>query len=117
MIRGGPLRGGLASAAPLLENPRFEVFPARGVEDAVAEWIPAGMTVTVTASPAKGLDATLDMTERLAELKAEEAGAWMAAYDQGRADAAEVFEGQIDDMANELAELKAEEAGPWEAGA
>ena len=66
MIRGGPFRGGLASAAPLLENPRFEVFPARGVEDAVAEWIPAGMTVTVTASPAKGLDATLDMTERLA---------------------------------------------------
>ena len=66
MIRGGPFRGGLASAAPLLENPRFEVFPARGVEDAVAEWIPAGMTVTVTASPAKGLDATLEMTELLA---------------------------------------------------
>jgi hypothetical protein len=42
---------------------------------------------------------------------------WMAAYDQGRADAAEVFEGQIDDMADQLAELKAEEAGAWEAGA
>jgi methylenetetrahydrofolate reductase (NADPH) len=66
VIRGGLFRGGLASAAPLLERPRFEVFPARGVEDAVTEWIPAGLTVTVTASPAKGLDATLDLTERLA---------------------------------------------------
>jgi methylenetetrahydrofolate reductase (NADPH) len=66
VIRGGPFRGGLASAAALLENPRYEVFPAKGVEDAVAEWIPAGLTVTVTASPAKGLDATLGLAERLA---------------------------------------------------
>ncbi len=66
MIRGGPFRSGLASAAPLLEHPRYEVFPADSVEDAVAQWIPAAMTVTVTASPAKGLDATLALTERLA---------------------------------------------------
>jgi methylenetetrahydrofolate reductase (NADPH) len=68
VIRGGLLGGGLASAAPLLENPRFEVFPSGAVADAVAEWVPAGMTVTVTASPAKGLDATLGLTERLAGL-------------------------------------------------
>src|ERR1019366_10497835 len=60
------LRGGLASVVPLLEHPRYEVFPASSVEDAVAEWVPAGLTVTVTASPAKGLDATLDLAERLA---------------------------------------------------
>jgi methylenetetrahydrofolate reductase (NADPH) len=60
------LRDGLAKMAPLLEHPRYEVFPARSVEDAVAEWVPAGMTVTVTASPSKGLDATLDLAERLA---------------------------------------------------
>src|SRR5499427_10645828 len=60
------LGGGLAAVAPLLRSPRFEVFPAGGVEDAVGEWLPAGRTVTVTASPAKGLDATLDLTERLA---------------------------------------------------
>jgi methylenetetrahydrofolate reductase (NADH) len=66
VIRGGLLRGGLAAAAPLLEHPRYEVFPAGNVEDAVAEWIPAGMTVTVTASPSKGLDATLGLAERLA---------------------------------------------------
>jgi methylenetetrahydrofolate reductase (NADPH) len=52
----------------LLESPRYEVFPSRGTEQAVADWVPAGMTVTVTASAAKGLDATLDMTERLAAL-------------------------------------------------
>jgi methylenetetrahydrofolate reductase (NADPH) len=49
-----------------LRNPRFEVLPARGTEEAVAEWVPAGMTVTVTASPVKGLDATIDLAERLA---------------------------------------------------
>ena len=66
-LRGSSLLGGgLASIAPLLRNTRFEVFPASGVEDAVAEWVPADQTVTVTASPAKGLDATLDLTERLA---------------------------------------------------
>jgi methylenetetrahydrofolate reductase (NADPH) len=66
MMRLGPLGGGLAKIAPLLENARYEVFPAGSVEEAVTEWVPAGMTVTVTASPTKGLDATLDLTERLA---------------------------------------------------
>ena len=65
MIWGGPFRGGLSSVAPLLEHPRYEVFPADSVADAVAQWVPPGMTVTVTASPAKGLDATLDLTEVL----------------------------------------------------
>jgi methylenetetrahydrofolate reductase (NADPH) len=49
----------------LLASPRYEVFPAKGVEQAVAEWVPAGGTVTVTASPLKGLDPTIDLTERL----------------------------------------------------
>jgi methylenetetrahydrofolate reductase (NADPH) len=50
----------------LLRSPRYEVLPAKGTEQAVAEWVPAGMTVTVTASPVKGLDATVELTERLA---------------------------------------------------
>jgi len=66
VIRGGPFRGGLASVAPLLEHPRYEVFPAGSVADAVTQWVPPGMTMTVTASPTKGLDATLDLTEVLA---------------------------------------------------
>jgi methylenetetrahydrofolate reductase (NADPH) len=65
VIRGGPFRSGLASIAPLLEHPRYEVFPAGGVADVVTQWVPPGITVTVTASPAKGLDATLDLTEVL----------------------------------------------------
>ncbi len=61
----GAVRGGLLSAAPLLAQPRYEVFPSGSVEQAVADWVPPGMTVTVTASPARGLDPTLDLTERL----------------------------------------------------
>jgi methylenetetrahydrofolate reductase (NADPH) len=49
----------------LLRTPRYEVIPAKAVEQAVAEWVPAGMTVTVTASPVKGLDPTIELTERL----------------------------------------------------
>jgi methylenetetrahydrofolate reductase (NADPH) len=60
------IRGGLARVVPLLQRPRYEVFPTASVEDAVLEWVPPGLTVTVTASPAKGLDATLELTDRLA---------------------------------------------------
>ena len=45
---------------------RFEVIPARSTEQAVLDWIPAGSTVTVTASPVKGLEPTLDLAVRLA---------------------------------------------------
>jgi methylenetetrahydrofolate reductase (NADPH) len=62
------IRGGLARVAPLLQRPRYEVFPAKSTEDAVLEWVPTDLTVTVTASPAKGLDPTLDLTERLSAL-------------------------------------------------
>ncbi len=48
-----------------LSRPRYEVFPSKGTEQAVLDWVPAGMTVTVTASPVKGLDATIELTERL----------------------------------------------------
>jgi methylenetetrahydrofolate reductase (NADPH) len=55
----------VSSLDTLLRSPRYEVFPSRGTEQAVVEWVPAGMTVTVTASPVKGLDATIELTERL----------------------------------------------------
>lgn len=61
-----PRRGGLARVAPLLRHPRYEVFPAASVAETVLEWVPRTVTVTVTASPAKGLDATLDLTAQLA---------------------------------------------------
>jgi methylenetetrahydrofolate reductase (NADPH) len=54
----------------LLERPRFEVIPGRGTEQAVLDWLPlrppAGHTVTVTASPVRGLEPTLDLAVRLA---------------------------------------------------
>jgi methylenetetrahydrofolate reductase (NADH) len=60
------MRGGLARVAPLLQRPRYEVFPAKSTEDTVLEWVPEGLTVTVTASPTKGLEPTLDLTQALA---------------------------------------------------
>ena len=55
----------MAGLRDLLSSPRYEVIPAKGTEQAVAEWVPAGMTVTVTASPVKGLDPTVGLAERL----------------------------------------------------
>jgi methylenetetrahydrofolate reductase (NADPH) len=57
--------GGGRSAAALLRHPRYEVFPTASIEQQVLEWVPRDMTVTVTASPGRGLDATLSLTERL----------------------------------------------------
>lgn len=50
----------------LLDNARFEVLPTARVEEAVVTHLPPGRTVTVTASPSQGLEATLALTERLA---------------------------------------------------
>jgi methylenetetrahydrofolate reductase (NADH) len=56
----------MSSLDVLLRSPRYEVLPAKGTEEAVQEWVPAGMTVTVTASPVKGLEPTIELAERLA---------------------------------------------------
>ncbi len=61
-----PPAGGLGRVLPLLADPRYEVFPAGRIEETVAASLPPGATVTVTASPAKGLAATIALTERLA---------------------------------------------------
>jgi methylenetetrahydrofolate reductase (NADPH) len=55
-----------AFLADMLTSARFEVLPTGSIEEKVREHLPAGRTVTVTASPAKGLEATLALTERLA---------------------------------------------------
>lgn len=55
-----------AFLADMLTSARFEVLPTGTIEDKVNEHLPAGRTVTVTASPAKGLEATLALAERLA---------------------------------------------------
>lgn len=56
------------TAAPLvaaLEHPRYEVLPLDGVADKVLAHVPREIKVTVTASPARGLDATLALAETL----------------------------------------------------
>src|SRR5579875_3329388 len=55
----------LSRLAPLLRAPRFEVFPSPAIEAAVAEHVPREVTITVTASPARGLGPTIDLAGRL----------------------------------------------------
>ena len=52
--------------AEALRHPRYEVIPLGGTEEAVVESVPKDIRLTVTASPARGIEATLDLTERLA---------------------------------------------------
>lgn len=54
------------AVAGLLEATRFEVLPTARVVDEVSASLEAGATVTVTASPSKGLRPTLDCARELA---------------------------------------------------
>lgn len=49
----------------LLEHARYEVLPTPTIEDKVHAGVPTTVQLTVTASPTKGLEETLAMTERL----------------------------------------------------
>jgi methylenetetrahydrofolate reductase (NADPH) len=51
--------------ADRLRHPRFEILPLDGIEEEVREHLSTDLKVTVTASPRKGLDATLELSERL----------------------------------------------------
>jgi methylenetetrahydrofolate reductase (NADPH) len=55
-----------AALAALLRKPRFEILPLDGVEEQVRAHLVPDARVTVTASPRKGLEATLELSERLA---------------------------------------------------
>ena len=55
-----------AAMVRLLEQARYEVLPTASTEDKVLEHVPRDRTITVTASPGKGLEATLQLAERLA---------------------------------------------------
>ena len=56
-----------ATVAGLLERSRYEVIPLAGVEEKVLEHVPHDVTITVTASPVKGIEPTLELSTRLAE--------------------------------------------------
>jgi methylenetetrahydrofolate reductase (NADPH) len=53
-----------AALADLLRAPTFELIPLRDAMDRAAH-LPAGATVSITASPTKGLEATVDLACRL----------------------------------------------------
>jgi methylenetetrahydrofolate reductase (NADPH) len=52
--------------AAALQHARYEVLPLDGVVQDVLAHVPPSVKVTVTASPTKGLEATLGVAERLA---------------------------------------------------
>lgn len=58
---GGSADGGVAS---VLSHPTYEVIPIKGVDEAVAE-LPRDVRLTVTASPAHGVDRTVEVAGRL----------------------------------------------------
>ena len=57
---------GAAGLRALLDSVRYEVLPAKPTEDKVLAHVPRDVVVTVTASPVRGLEPTLDLTGRLA---------------------------------------------------
>jgi methylenetetrahydrofolate reductase (NADPH) len=48
-----------------LERPRYEILPLRGITGDVLAHVPPAVTITVTASPSRGLEATLRVVEAL----------------------------------------------------
>ncbi|MGW6907200.1 5,10-methylenetetrahydrofolate reductase [Streptomyces sp. NPDC054940] len=57
---------GATGLRALLERVRYEVLPAKATEEKVLAHVPRDVVVTVTASPVKGLEPTLDLAGRLA---------------------------------------------------
>ncbi len=53
--------GPRAALAGVLSNPTFELIPLQNVNDQAAA-LPRGATVSVTASPAKGIEATVELS-------------------------------------------------------
>lgn len=49
----------------VLATARYEVLPTARIESDLVEFVPRHLTMTVTASPAKGIGTTLDLTETL----------------------------------------------------
>ena len=53
-----------AGLAPLVAGMTYEIVPLRSAADAIAA-LPAGATVSVTCSPVKGIDATLELSAQV----------------------------------------------------
>jgi methylenetetrahydrofolate reductase (NADPH) len=55
------------AVAEALRRPRYEVIPLQGAEEQVVEHVPLDVKLTVTASPKKGIESTLELAERLSK--------------------------------------------------
>lgn len=51
----------------LLQEMTYEIIPMKSVEKAIVD-LPPGANVSVTCSPVKGIDATMELTERVRDL-------------------------------------------------
>jgi methylenetetrahydrofolate reductase (NADPH) len=56
---------GRTALIEFLRAPRYEVLPAEDIEDMVVSHVPHEVTITVTASPRRGMDATIELARRL----------------------------------------------------
>jgi methylenetetrahydrofolate reductase (NADPH) len=65
MAAGASVETESQTLAHLLRRSRLEVLPLAGVEEEVLAHLGTDVTVTVTASPSRGLDPTLALSERL----------------------------------------------------
>jgi len=66
-LRGAGLDGeGRAAVARILADPTFELLPLKSVDDEL-QHLPWGARISITASPAKGLDATVGLAERVVD--------------------------------------------------
>jgi len=56
---------GRTALIEFLRAPRYEVLPTEDIEGMVLSHVPHEVTITVTASPRRGMDATIQLAERL----------------------------------------------------
>ena len=80
----------IGALARLVEHARYEVLPTARVEDEIGQHVPPGHTITVTASPTKGLEATLALSERLARVGYDVVPHLAARMVAGRGELAEI---------------------------
>ncbi|CAN5206202.1 methylenetetrahydrofolate reductase [soil metagenome] len=65
-MEGAKSRSGAQDLSRALGQPRFELLPLEGAEEQ-ATHLPGGAKVTVTCSPARGLESTLQLAGKLSE--------------------------------------------------
>jgi methylenetetrahydrofolate reductase (NADPH) len=58
-------RSGRQALVACLSSPRYEVLPTDDIEERVLASVPPEVTITITASPRRGIEATVDLAERL----------------------------------------------------